>query len=273
MATLYSYTFAEFTGATGLPATFHLSDLTPDEGTTHAEVTSINVMFFASHIGTYTMGCKILQPGDTWSDYSTEEVIWAGEDTQIITFTFSGGVNASISHNRFEVYLAKTAGPGYPTYAAQDDTDTYFVVEGEWAATGDPLPEKPITPAPANAASDVTLDQETITWEDGGGADTYDVYYGDTSGSLSLLSGGQAALTYTIDGITLGSPFDYSVTRYWRIDAINAVGTTTGDEWSFTSMVFDPPVPTGAGNANPNMMQVIKRLVAAARDKIWYEDI
>ncbi len=138
---------------------------------------------------------------------------------------------------------------------------------------GGGAPTKATNPTPTDTASDVTLDQATVIWEDGGGATSYDVYYGDTSGSLSLVSGGQEALSFTIDGITLGSPFNYSITRYWRIDAINDVGETTGDEWSFTSIVFDPPVATAAGSAVPNMMQVIKKLVVAANSKIWYENI
>lgn len=141
------------------------------------------------------------------------------------------------------------------------------------ANVGGDAPTKAKNPIPINVADDVTLDQETVIWEDGGGATSYDVYYGDTSGDLSLVSRGQEALSFTIWDITLGSPFDYSVTRYWRIDAENDVGVTTGDEWSFTSILFDPPVPTVAGSAVPNMMQTIKRLVVAAWNKIYYEDI
>ncbi|KKN32997.1 hypothetical protein LCGC14_0808230 [marine sediment metagenome] len=157
------------------------------------------------------------------------------------------------------------------------------------------VPSKAINPTPTDAAADVTLDQATITWEDGGGATSYDVYYGDTPGSLTLVSSGQAGLSFTVDGITLGSPFDYLITRYWRIDAVNASGTTTGDEWSFVSIAFDqirvsyrlisggngqgpydsPPGVQGTdweytGESN---MTTIKKLIAAANNTIWIEDI
>jgi len=276
MAVLYTYTFApgDIESTTALPATFYLTPLSPDEGATYATVSSITTMFYAPSVeGTYVMKMMIKIPGGDWSDYSEEDVIWAGESTQVITFTFDD-VAASISNDRFEIYIAKDSGPPRTTYIAIDDTKQYFVVSGEWAGIPEEGgPEKPINPTPADTASNVTLDQETVTWEDGGDADTYNVYYGDTSGDLTLLSEEQTGLSFTIDGITLGSPFDYSVTRYWRIDAENDAGLTEGDEWSFTSIVFDPPVPTAAGSATPNIMQIIKRLVVAANSKIWYEDI
>jgi len=163
-----------------------------------------------------------------------------------------------------------------------DPYDWYQSAE-TWSFDTNALPSKPVNPTPSDAADDVTLDQETITWEDGGGATSYDVYYGDTSGDLTLVSEGQTGLSFTIDGITLGSPFDYLVTRYWRVDAVNAAGTTTGDEWSFASIAFDPPLPTGVtlnaegeptgtptGESN---MITVRKLVVAANDKIWYEDI
>lgn len=170
-------------------------------------------------------------------------------------------------------------------------------------------PSKATTPAPTNAATDVTLDQATITWKNGGGADTYNVYYGDTSGDLTLVSSAQAGLSFTVTGIALGSPYSYIVTRYWRIDSTNAVGTTTGDEWSFTTIRLDPPTEThwysttgqyyqlliqsdgtygshpadgGAENTDfvylaagyeTNFIKTTRRLVGVANSKIWYEDI
>lgn len=175
------------------------------------------------------------------------------------------------------------------------------------------LPTKATNPTPTNAATDVTLDQATITWEDGGGADSYDVYYGTTSGDLTKVSSEQAGLSFTISGVANGSPFDYVITRYWRIDSINDSGTTTGDEWSFTTIRLDPPSetywystggyyyrllpqfnsetgvfegygdppPTGVENTDyevlagylPNFINTNRRLVAAAKNRIYYEDI
>jgi len=160
--------------------------------------------------------------------------------------------------------------------------------DGYYTFTTVGLPEKPINPSPANAATNVTLDQSTITWEDGGGATSYNVYYGENEAGLTLVSEGQAGLSFTISGITYGSPFNYVISRTWRIDAINESGTTTGDVWVFTTIKLAPPLPTGlsldSGGGNEgtgttgtatgeNNTITIKKLVVAANSKIWYENI
>jgi len=157
------------------------------------------------------------------------------------------------------------------------------------------LPEQPINPIPIDTASNVTLDHETIVWEDGGGATSYNVYYGEDAAGLTLVSAGQAGLSFTISGIDYGSPFDYVISRTWRIDAINADGVTPGNEWTFTTIVFDQLrisyvlIPGGSG-AGPydsppgvegtdwswtgeNNMLTVKRLVAVAKDAVFYEDV
>jgi len=69
----------------------------------------------------------------------------------------------------------------------------------------------------------------------------------------------------------------------WRIDSTNDNGTTTGDTWTFTSFTFEPPLPPGATvdevgvqggtPTGENAMIQVKRLVVAANNKIWYEDV
>lgn len=169
-------------------------------------------------------------------------------------------------------------------------------------------PTKANTPAPTNANTSVTLDQATLGWADGGGADNFDVYYGTTSGSLSLVSSAQAGTSFTVTGITNGSPYVYLSVRYWRIDSTNDAGTTTGDEWSFTTIRLTPPTQTyfyvttgqyyrlliqsdgtygdvpGVGVENTdfvylaagyeaNFISTGRRLVAISNSKFWYEDL
>lgn len=195
------------------------------------------------------------------------------------------------------------------SFISSDSGGTWNSLSGEdfgFRVFGDlAVPSKATNPTPANAANDVTLDQETVTWEDGGGADTYDVYYGEGGGSLVKVSSEQAGTSFTISGITSGSPFDYIISRSWRIDSINAQGTTTGDVWSFTTIRLSPPAATywyaagpyfyqllidTNGNygspppggvedtdyvivPNPNPIVTPRRLVVAANSKIWYEII
>ena len=74
-----------------------------------------------------------------------------------------------------------------------------------------------------------------VSWSDGGGATSYDVYFGtDSSPDSGELRGNQAGTSF--DPGTLA----YSTTYYWRIDAVNTAGTTTGDVWSFTTAVAPP---------------------------------
>ena len=166
----------------------------------------------------------------------------------------------------------------------------YNQIIGTAASIGPP--EKAITPGPTNENTDVTLDHEDLTWVDGGlgaqnEATTFNVYYGTESGSLTLVSSaqdaGETSNSFTIWDITNGSPFDYQVTRYWRIDSTNDVGTTTGDEWYFTTMTFDPPQPDPPDpdpydpprppdyTFDPNFIRTTKKIVLAAGHQIWYE--
>lgn len=84
--------------------------------------------------------------------------------------------------------------------------------------------------------------------------------------------------------------YPFNTTYYWRIDAANETGIATGDEWSFTSFIFAPPIPSyiliGGGDPPPDgvegidfewsgtsNMLTVRRVVAAAKNKLWYEDI
>jgi len=173
-------------------------------------------------------------------------------------------------------------------YANKYWTKTVIKISEDYTFNVVGPPEKPINPTPANGATDVTLDQATISWEDGGGATSYNVYYGENEEGLTLVSEGQSETSFTITGIDYGSPFEYVVSRAWRIDAINEYGTTTGDVWTFTTIKLNPPLATGlsldSGGGNEgtgttgtptgeNNIITIKRLVAAAANTIWYEDI
>ena len=91
-------------------------------------------------------------------------------------------------------------------------------------------------------------------------AETYNVYFGPT-GDLAVISAGQAGLSIVVPSI-----LEYNTEYSWRVDAINVYGTTTGDTWSFTTLIFAPPLPTGM-----NSMITLKRIVAAANDKVFYE--
>lgn len=106
-------------------------------------------------------------------------------------------------------------------------------------------------------------------------AETYDVYFGPT-GDLSLISAEQSGLS-----IEVPYTLEYNVEYSWRVDATNEFGTTTGDVWSFTTLAYSPPLPSGItldGDGEPtgtptgvNNMVTLKRIVVATNDSVFYE--
>lgn len=94
-------------------------------------------------------------------------------------------------------------------------------------------PLKAANPSPINGAAAQSINTD-ISWTNGGGAVSYDVYFGtDSTPDSDEFKGNQTATTY--DPGTL----NYDATYYWRIDARNSDGTTTGDVWHFRTLSGD----------------------------------
>ena len=147
------------------------------------------------------------------------------------------------------------------------------------------MPSPATLTAPGNGSSNGTL-TPLLQWEAGSPyiPELYDIYLGRTSGSLELLVGNRQSTS-----VQILSVLRRNTTYYWRVDSADQNAVISGTEWSFTTLGFDPPLPTGmsleygeddAGEeeilavgtpTGINGMVTIKRLVAAANDKIWYE--
>jgi hypothetical protein len=89
-----------------------------------------------------------------------------------------------------------------------------------------PVPDQATNPSPANAATNVSTTAD-LSWTAGSGATSHDVYFGTVSPPPFKVN--QTATTY--DTGTMAN----SMTYYWRIDEKNAIGTTTGIVWAFTT--------------------------------------
>lgn len=103
-------------------------------------------------------------------------------------------------------------------------------ISGAWQLSGNALtiPEKATTPSPANEG--VHADKNpTLSWQNGGGALVYDVYVDTFNPPTTLRSEDQA-------GTTFDATVDYGTEFFWRVNAKNNSGTTTGDVWSATTM-------------------------------------
>ena len=83
-------------------------------------------------------------------------------------------------------------------------------------------------PTPANGAVGVAPDS-ILQWATADGAESYDLYLGVDSLPGSATATGITATSYDPGDLTLEAEY------HWRVDAVNAVGTTTGTtEWTFT---------------------------------------
>ncbi len=82
--------------------------------------------------------------------------------------------------------------------------------------------------SPRRTAQNVSIGV-TLSWQDGGGATSYDVYFG-TSDPPDFIRN-QTGTTYDPPG-----DLSHDATYYWRIDPRNRVGVTTGSVWSFQTI-------------------------------------
>lgn len=108
-----------------------------------------------------------------------------------------------------------------------------------WAAVdqgsgGCPV-ELPSNPNPANGANGIPLNLAQLTWSNGAGAVTNELYFGTNPSSLTLVQSGSLATSWTITGVT----FTYGTNYYWRVIEVGDTCSTNGPVWSFKT-VQDP---------------------------------
>ena len=102
-----------------------------------------------------------------------------------------------------------------------------------------PKPAKATTPSPAHEDTGVRR-TTALGWSPTPAATSYQVYFGtEPSPGSKELHGEQTPTTFEPN-----MALEYGTTYYWRIDSLNAGGTTTGDVWSFTTEVPPPPKAT-----------------------------
>ena len=141
--------------------------------------------------------------------------------------------------------LTNQTGTTYDPGALATDTTYYWRIDevnaggtntgSEWSYTTIPnLPADATGPSPADSATDVALDAD-MSWTAGAGATSHDVY-GGTNTPLSSADFIQNQSGVTYDPGTLA----YDTTYYWRIDEVNAGGTNTGTQWSYTTTSAPP---------------------------------
>ena len=91
------------------------------------------------------------------------------------------------------------------------------------------LPGQATDPTPSENQVDVNKNTVILSWMAGTDAASHDVYLGTSPDALLLVSEGQSGTIYDPGRL------ERQTTYHWRIDEVNAAGTTTGIVWSFTT--------------------------------------
>jgi hypothetical protein len=106
----------------------------------------------------------------------------------------------------------------------------YAYSEGITTFKAGALPGKAILVSPANNARDMQVTGVALRWDPGHYSLSYDVYMGASETTLELKQGGTTSTSFATGTLDFGTTF------YWRIDARNGLGTTTGDVWKFSTL-------------------------------------
>lgn len=232
MATLYSHTFSDYTGAVSLPGTFLLT-VSPPDGTLYALVSSVIVKLYnPTFPETHTMKCRFDAYGGGYTDFAYQEVIWAGETTQIITLTFDTPVAVTKSASRFVFYLGKDGG-SWVAYITKGGSPVsqYTEIIGDWVGTS----------------------------------------FVDISGTIPGTSSLSGILEEPTERLYPPGPTYWYSTGNFYYQLLVQSDFTLGN-----------PPPTGVENTDyvilgstylPNFIRTNRRLVAAAKNNFYYEDI
>jgi hypothetical protein len=116
------------------------------------------------------------------------------------------------------------------TVTMRDSLDNTGTASSSASATtdsaGTPLPGQASSPSPSDGSRKIR--NPILTWTAGSDATSHDVYFGtDSTPDSGELQGNQAGTSF--DPGSLSGKTNY----YWRIDEVNATGTTTGVVWQF----------------------------------------
>ncbi|MGI8905563.1 MAG: Ig-like domain-containing protein [Candidatus Sumerlaeaceae bacterium] len=91
-----------------------------------------------------------------------------------------------------------------------------------------PLPDQVSNPSPTDGATDISI-SPTLTWLGGANTDSFDFYFGSANPPEFVSS-----LPVSETNVEAGE-LEFSTTYFWRVDAVNGTGVTTGELWSFTT--------------------------------------
>jgi hypothetical protein len=152
----------------------------------------------------------------------------------------------------WELNFRYNENPGWGGWEAGEHTVSYeitdphgsvsdshtFTLDELWSGGEPPpdVPEKAINPTPEDSANPgVDFSDFTLSWENGGGAETYNIVAVDWNGAAATMVSGLEEPTYTFSESNIYREMLTGLTSalQWRVDSVNEEGTTTGDTWTF----------------------------------------
>ena len=184
--------------------------------------------------------------------------VYLGVDPHPSAVDFQG----TVAQAEFTPHLA----PGSVYYWRVDARGPGGITRGSvWTFTTAGVLERPGKAVNRNPSDDATgvVRNPELRWDSGGHTTSYDVYFGtDPVLDASDLRRTQATRTYRPRGLRAETRY------YWRIDATNGQGTTTGDVWTFTTVReqeqdTSPVLPSISDKTYPVGDYVNERLPAA----------
>lgn len=183
---------------------------------------------------------KVTSPngGESWQQGTDYSIQWTsngnvGSNVKIELYkggNFVSTIENSTSNDGLRHWVVPdtlATGSDYKIKIISTSNSYFYDYSNKYFSITPTLPSKAVNPNISNGAVDQSI-HPYLTWSNGGGAESYDVYFGTSPSSLYYK--GNKTFTAYDPGV-----LSYNTTYYWRIDSRNSGGITTGDVWSFTT--------------------------------------
>ena len=131
---------------------------------------------------------------------------------------------------------ALTPGTAYEFYVRANCTvDGFSLWSGPFNFSTAPPCTTEIAPVDGSTGVQISGSTFNISWNASPGATGYDVYFGTTSGSTTLVASNIPGTSYNASGLVNGT------TYFWKVNPRNSSATASCPEWSFTTVNCYPP--------------------------------
>ncbi|MCW8805236.1 MAG: glycoside hydrolase, partial [Ignavibacteriaceae bacterium] len=145
-----------------------------------------------------------------------------GRDSPVNTVYMGDYNHAVATDNAFHVVWSDNR-DDLPGGAPRKDPNVYY----EKIILGPPCPVGVATnPNPASGTTNVSINLPQVTWTNGAGATSIEVFFNGSS-----VYTGAPVTSYSVPG-----PLTYSTTYSWRVNESNGTCTSYGPNWTFTTM-------------------------------------